>query len=84
MLPVAVEPPGTCFVPVLGARTPAQLADNLEALTIELSQEHMALLDEASAVELGFPHDLMAQPAMKDLHTGGHWDNLVVPQIPRP
>ena len=78
------EPQGTCFVPVLGARTPAQLADNLEALTIELSQEHMALLDEASAIELGFPHDLMAQPAMKDLHTGGHWDNLVVPQIPRP
>jgi aryl-alcohol dehydrogenase-like predicted oxidoreductase len=78
------EPPGACFVPVLGARTPAQLTDNLAALAIELSDEHMALLNDASAIRLGFPHELMAQPAMKDLHTGGHWDSLVVPEIPRP
>jgi hypothetical protein len=41
------------------------------------------LLNQASAIELGFPHDLIAQPAMKDLHTGGHWDQLIVPPIPR-
>ena len=78
------EPAGASFFPILGARTPAQLDENLGALAIELSAEHMALLDAASAFELGFPHDLIAQPAMKDLHTGGHWDSLVVPPVPRP
>lgn len=78
------EPAGTSFFPVLGARTLEQLDANLAALAIELSDEQLALLNEASAIELGFPHDLIAQPAMKDLHTGGHWDQLVVPPIPRP
>jgi aryl-alcohol dehydrogenase-like predicted oxidoreductase len=78
------EPAGASFFPVLGARTLEQLDANLAALAIELSPEHKALLDAASAIELGFPHDLIAQPAMKDLHTGGHWDNLIVPPIPRP
>lgn len=78
------EPAGASFFPVLGARTQDQLESNLAALTIELSDEHKGLLDAASAIELGFPHDLIAQPAMKDLHTGGHWDNLAVPPIPRP
>lgn len=78
------EPAGSSFFPVLGARTPDQLEENLAALAIELDDEHLALLDQASAIELGFPHELIAQPAMKDLHTGGNWDRLVVPEIPRP
>jgi aryl-alcohol dehydrogenase-like predicted oxidoreductase len=78
------EPIGTCFIPVLGARTLAQLGDNLAALEIVLSDEHMAMLNEASAIELGFPHELLSQATMKDLHTGGHWDRLIVPPIPRP
>ncbi len=80
----AKEPVGTSFIPVLGARTPEQLRDNLAALEIELDEKQLALLDKASAVELGFPHELMAQDLMKDLHTGGHWDKIVQPLLPRP
>lgn len=56
--------------PVLGARTPAQLEDNLGALDVVLSAEHLARLDAASAVPLGFPHETLAGPFM-DTAFGG-------------
>lgn len=46
---------------LLGARTPDQLLDNLHALTVELSPEHLRDLDQVSAIEYGFPHDFLAQ-----------------------
>lgn len=48
--------------PVIGARTPAQLEDNLGALEVEFSADQLARLDEASAVPLGFPHEMLAAP----------------------
>lgn len=45
---------------ILGARTSAQLADNLGALDIEFTEAQRVRLDEVSAVELGYPHDLLA------------------------
>lgn len=50
--------------PVLGARTPAQLEDNLGALEIALGSEHLARLDAASAIALGFPHETLKGPFM--------------------
>jgi aryl-alcohol dehydrogenase-like predicted oxidoreductase len=46
---------------VLGVRTTDQLLDNLNAMTVELSPEQIHDLDQASAIELGFPHDFLAQ-----------------------
>jgi aryl-alcohol dehydrogenase-like predicted oxidoreductase len=46
--------------PIIGARTPAQLEDNLGALEVDLTASQLARLDEASAIELGTPHDLLA------------------------
>ncbi len=51
--------------PVIGARTPAQLEDNLGALDITLDAAHLAALDAASAVVLGFPHDMLHGPYIK-------------------
>jgi len=45
--------------PIIGARTLKQLQDNLGALEIEFSDEQRRRLDQASAIELGFPHDFM-------------------------
>jgi len=56
--------------PVLGARTPAQLEDNLGALDVTLSEEHLARLEAASAVPPVFPMDMLSGPA-EHIMTGG-------------
>ena len=55
--------------PILGARTLAQLEDNLGALQLELGANHLARLDEISAVDLGFPGAFLPE-AMQFVHTG--------------
>jgi aryl-alcohol dehydrogenase-like predicted oxidoreductase len=49
--------------PVVGVRTPAQLTDNLGALDVTLSPEHIARLDAISAVPKVFPLDVLKSPA---------------------
>lgn len=48
--------------PIIGARTLAQLEDSLGAVDIEFSDDERKRLDEASAIELGFPHDFIDSP----------------------
>jgi len=56
---------------LLGARTLDQLQGNLGALDISLNEAQAARLDEASAIALGFPHDLLRQPTIVQSVTGG-------------
>ncbi len=46
---------------IFGARSIAQLEDNLLATKVALTPGHMAALDEASAIELGYPYTFMKQ-----------------------
>ncbi len=46
--------------PIVGARKLDQLTDNLAAVDLVLPDEALTRLDEASAIELGFPHDFIA------------------------
>ncbi|HEX6345658.1 aldo/keto reductase [Umezawaea sp.] len=46
--------------PIIGARTLAQLEDNLGALDVEFTESQLARLDRVSAIDLGTPHDLLA------------------------
>ncbi|MCM6772457.1 aldo/keto reductase [Nocardia sp. CDC159] len=46
--------------PLIGARTPAQLEDNLGALDVELDPAHLTRLNEVSAIEPGIPHKSLA------------------------
>jgi aryl-alcohol dehydrogenase-like predicted oxidoreductase len=46
-------------IPLLGARTPAQLQDNLGCLDFALDASARARLDASSAIELGYPHDYL-------------------------
>lgn len=57
--------------PILGARTLAQLEDNLGALDVTLSPGHVRQLEAASAFELGFPHDFVNRPMTRTVMTGG-------------
>jgi aryl-alcohol dehydrogenase-like predicted oxidoreductase len=56
--------------PIIGARTPAQLADNLGALDVRLTDAQVDALEQASAIELGFPHDLLARPMARSVVFG--------------
>lgn len=48
--------------PIVGARTLEQLESNLGALDVVLEDAHLARLNAVSAVNLGFPHDLLQRP----------------------
>ena len=53
------QQPAGAIVPILGAKTVAQVKDNLGCLEFSLEPKHLAALDEASRVDLGFPHDFL-------------------------
>ncbi len=61
--------PAVCS-PVLGARTSAQLADNLGALGIALDAEHVARLAAISAAEPVFPMTALKGPAERFMMGG--------------
>jgi diketogulonate reductase-like aldo/keto reductase len=47
------------MIPILGARSAAQLKDNLAILEWELTADQLRRLDQASEIELGFPHGFL-------------------------
>lgn len=49
---------------ILGARTLAQLDDNLAALDVKLAPEHVAALDALSKPKLDFPADFLARASV--------------------
>lgn len=64
------------MIPLIGARSIEQLDDNLGCLDIQLSEEQVRRLDEASAIELGFPHDFLAGDYVRSLVYGGTYDKV--------
>ncbi|WP_366919443.1 aldo/keto reductase [Hydrocarboniphaga sp.] len=57
--------------PILGARTLAQLQDNLGALEVTLAAEQITRLDAVSRIDLGFPHEFLASGAAMRTMFGG-------------
>lgn len=55
---------------LIGARTPAQLEENLGALEVDFTAPQLARLDEVGAIELGFPHDMLAGDRMRAVTHG--------------
>ena len=58
-------------IPIIGARTPEQLQDNLGAMAVKLTPAQLQRLDTISAVALGFPHDFIDGPIPRQLISGG-------------
>jgi aryl-alcohol dehydrogenase-like predicted oxidoreductase len=63
--------------PIVGARKLPQLQDNLESLTLTLTPEQARTLDEASRIELGFPHDMYRREMVKTMIYGGMRDRII-------
>jgi len=47
------------LIPILGARTPEQLQDNLGSLDWSLTDEQLVRLDEVSRIDYGFPRNFL-------------------------
>ena len=56
---------------LLGARTSQQLRDNLGMVDTSLSDAQTTRLDVCSAIDLGFPHNLLASPMIQFASSGG-------------
>ena len=65
-------------IPIIGARKLSQLQDNLATFDLTLSAEQVKTLDEASRIELGFPHDLYAKAMVRAISYGGLRDQILV------
>jgi aryl-alcohol dehydrogenase-like predicted oxidoreductase len=52
-------------IPILGARTQAQVGDALASLELVLPADELERLNAASAVDLGYPHDFLARENIK-------------------
>jgi aryl-alcohol dehydrogenase-like predicted oxidoreductase len=76
------QQPGT-ILPILGARRLEQLQDDLGCLDLALDEAQLRRLSEASPIELGFPHEFLARPYIRDLVYGGTYDDIVRPEPPR-
>ena len=58
-------------IPIIGARKLSQLQDNLASFDLTLSVDQLRTLDEASRIELGFPHDFYAKEMVRTFVYGG-------------
>lgn len=65
-------------IPLLGATKQSQITDNLGCLNYSLSAEYLRRLDEASKIELGFPHDFLNKT--KAVTYGGWYEQIDNPR----
>lgn len=64
-------------IPIIGARKIGQFEDNLASLTLELSPQQLEMLNAATAVELGFPHDFYRTETVRNMVHGGMRDQIL-------
>jgi hypothetical protein len=64
----------TSIIPIIGARHPAQLEENLGCLSVEVTDDQR--LDDVSRVELGFPHDFLLSGFLEDVLHGDVADRV--------
>jgi aryl-alcohol dehydrogenase-like predicted oxidoreductase len=69
------QQPGT-IIPLLGATKVSQLESNLDCLKYPLNESQIQHLDEASKIDLGFPHDFLASDEIVNLVYGGTYTAL--------
>ena len=65
------------IIPIIGARTAVQLEDSLGCLNVILTEVEINELDLISQIELGFPHDFLKMPTVKDVCFADNKDKIV-------
>ena len=65
-------------IPVIGSRKADQIRENINCLTWELSAKDMQLLDQVSAIDLGFPHEFLTKEGVHNVMYGGLKDQIII------
>ena len=63
-------------IPIVGATKLSQLQENLDSTKVILNDAHLKLLDEASAINLGFPGEFYKEAAVQTNNFGGFYDRI--------
>ncbi len=61
------------IIPILGARTPKQIADNLGVLDFTLTDDEIKTLDTVSAIDMGFPHETLRSERFLNIFYGNNF-----------
>jgi aryl-alcohol dehydrogenase-like predicted oxidoreductase len=64
-------------IPIIGARKLSQLQDNLASFDLTLSANQVKTLDEASRIDMGFPHDFYTKDLVRTFVYGGLRDQIL-------
>ncbi len=70
------------MIPIVGARKESQIEDSLGAAELTLPEEALQRLDEASRIQLGFPHDFLASDNVQNM-VNGELGNQLLRRRPR-
>lgn len=62
------------LVPIVGARSEAQMRENLAALDVELSDDQVERLSGASGFDVGFPRDFLETDHVRGLIFGDTYE----------
>ncbi|MDZ7625959.1 MAG: aldo/keto reductase [Ignavibacteriaceae bacterium] len=69
------QQPGV-IIPIVGAKTQAQINDNIDCLKFSLNEEQINKLSEMSKIDLGFPHTFLSSDNIRNLTFGGTYDKI--------
>jgi len=64
------RPDGSAIIPVVGARTPEQMADTIASASNEIDITIVEALDAIAPPSLGFPHELIGSAYLRKLALG--------------
>jgi aryl-alcohol dehydrogenase-like predicted oxidoreductase len=70
-------------IPIIGARTVEQLRDNLGSIDVQLTDDQMNTLNEASKIDLGHPYNFLEIDMVRMLVSGGMFDRIHNHRHPR-
>ena len=65
------------MIPIIGARREKQLKENLRCLDFELTDEQIQKLNDASPIDLGFPHSFLASDHVRGLIFGKTFSQIM-------
>lgn len=59
------------IIPIIAGRNAAQVKDNIGCLNVTLDESQLKRLDEATKIDLGFPHNMLQGDIVRNMGYGG-------------